>query len=289
MNHHPQQIIIVLMALNLSACGSLIQPRSQPTPRPTRTPIHTPEALPTYTPAPNQPTSTPLPDWETLAPGLEFREMIMDVPSARQPVIMSIVRIDPQHYDFRVHYDLDRPVTVAEWQAQTGATALIDGAFFEPRQTVLGLLVEDGEYYGNSFTDHGGMLTVQGDVVNVRSLEQFPYLPTEEFDYAIQGRPQLLQSGGRPAEFDLSAEASRRTVIAQDQEGRILFIVNDYGAVTLYRLRDWLEDTRELDISVAFNLDGGGSTGMAITAGGHNLLIDSWWGVASVVAIYPKP
>jgi uncharacterized protein YigE (DUF2233 family) len=203
-------------------------------------------------------------------------------------VQITILRIDPAHYDFRVHADLEHPVGVAEWQVKTGATALINGAFFEPGETILGLLVEQGLPQGEPFESHGGMLTVGMEGVRVRSILAEPLQAGEQFEYLISGRPMLLYDGGIPAEFNLSPEASRRTVIAQDRQGRILFIVNDYGAVSLYTMRDWLATMPELNVSVAFNLDGGGSTGLSISVPTHPVLIDSWWAVASVVAVYPK-
>ena len=222
-------------------------------------------------------------------PGLELREMQVIVEGVSRPVVVTLARIDPTRFEFRVHYTPDAPATIAEWQARTGATLLINGGFFMTDDRALGLVVVDGESSGVSFDGHGGMLSVTGEEVSIRSLEQFPYRPAEPLDQAVQGRPMLLYPGGIPAEFDLSADLSRRTAVAQDGEGRILFLVNDYGALSLYDLRDWMAAAAELDLTVALNLDGGGSTGFALIAGGRSVLIDSWSAVPDVVALYPKP
>ncbi len=286
-------VMAAALLLALLACGA-----------PGRVPAAPPTSLPTAPPTPSSPTpaipppaaespaAAPLPaaepGWEVVAPGLDLRVAWMWISGVSDPVELTVVRIDPTRYDLRAHYGLDRPATVAGWADRTGAAVLINGAFFEPGKRVIGLLVEDGHAYGEPLDDHGGMLSVYAGVPMVRALEDWPFQPGEPLDYAIQGRPMLLKPGGFPADFDLSPEASRRTVIAQDREGRILFMVNDYGAVSLYALRDWLAATPELNISAAFNLDGGGSTGLALRAGGRDLLIDSWWEVATAVAAYPR-
>jgi exopolysaccharide biosynthesis protein len=212
----------------------------------------------------------------------------MWVSGVQGPTPIMILRIDPDYFDFRVHADLEYPRGVAEWQAITGAAALINGAFFEPGDTILGLLVADGAAQGEPFERHGGILTINNDAVAIRSILKQPLEPGEQFENAISGRPMLLYPGGLPVDFDLSPEASRRTVVAQDREGRILFIVNETGTVTLYRMRDWLATSPELNLTTAFNLDGGGSTGLSINMPTKNLLVDSWWGVASALAVYPK-
>jgi uncharacterized protein YigE (DUF2233 family) len=132
------------------------------------------------------------------------------------------------------------------------------------------------------------MFSVSGDTVSVRSLAQFPVDPSQHFDQALQGRPMLLYPGRFPVGFELDASPGRRTAIAQDQQGRVIFITVDESKVSLYRLRDWLAETTEVDFFVAFNLDGGGSTGLALQAGGQSILIDSEWGVATVLAAYPR-
>lgn len=282
------------LMLGLTACGSPARAGGYgPTPRPTRTPL--PDVTPIFIPAgtvlpptPAPPDVTLQPGWETLAPGLELRTAWMWVGGVSQPVEITIIRIDPDYFDLKVHEALDDSATVAEWQQRTGATVLINGAFFEPGETVLGLLVENGERHGVPFEGHGGMMTVSGGMVNVRALDEEPLLPGEAFDFAIQGRPMLLNPGGFAADFNLSPEASRRTAIAQDRDGNVLFIVNDYGAVSLYKLRDWLITSPELNISAAFNLDGGGSTGLVVQTGARSIVIDSWWEVATAVAVYPK-
>jgi cellobiose-specific phosphotransferase system component IIB len=52
-------------------------------------------------------------------------------------------------------------------------------------------------------------------------------------------------------------------VIAQDKEGRFLLIVAPQGYFTLHQLSAYLTDS-DLDLDIALNLDGGGSTGLMV-------------------------
>jgi exopolysaccharide biosynthesis protein len=52
-------------------------------------------------------------------------------------------------------------------------------------------------------------------------------------------------------------------VIGQDKNGRILFIVAPRGYFTLHQLSAYLTES-DLNLDIAINLDGGGSTGLYV-------------------------
>jgi exopolysaccharide biosynthesis protein len=75
----------------------------------------------------------------------------------------------------------------------------------------------------------------------------------------------LVKPGGElgfGAERENYARA-RRTVIAQDKEGRILLMVAPQAYFTLHQLSVYLTES-DLDLDIALNLDGGGSTGILV-------------------------
>jgi hypothetical protein len=225
--------------------------------------------------------------WTPLAPGLEIR---------REPIPNEvfddsealILRIDPARYEFRATYSQLNPRRLSGWEVWTGAPVVTNAGFFETDSTPVGMVIIDGKRYGTSLSGHGGMLASKDGVISLRSLARTPFRPGEEFDYAVQGRPMLLDPGGVPVNFDLSAELSRRTAVAVDSEGRLMIVVVNDLAVSLYELRDWMRYHPDIDFYAAFNLDGGGSTSIAINAGDTDLLIDSWWPLPGAMAFYPK-
>ena len=71
--------------------------------------------------------------------------------------------------------------------------------------------------------------------------------------------PLLLFSTNFPAWMRLA----RRTVIAQDTDGRILLLVAPEGNLTLHQLSAFLTDS-DMNLDIAINLDGGPSSGILL-------------------------
>lgn len=261
---------------------------------PTLTPL--PAAQASATPSPSgPPTEAPTPTvapiesaWEVLEPGFEFTTSPITVNNLTANV--TLVRVDPARFLIRLNYAPGNPVTISEWIERTGALMVINGGFFLRNNQTNGLLVVDGERYGTTFDRHGGMLSVTDGIATVRSLAQYPYQSSEVFEQAVQGRPMLIYPGGFPVSIDdLEPEPGRRTAVAQDKSGRIVFLVVDFGIATLFRLRDWMTvEHPELELFVGFNLDGGTSTGMALQVGGKALLIEARGDLPSVISIHSK-
>jgi uncharacterized protein YigE (DUF2233 family) len=81
--------------------------------------------------------------------------------------------------------------------------------------------------------------------------------------YGLQSFPVLVKPGGQPGFLEEDGLTSRRTVIAQDRDGRILFILAPWGSFTLYQLSAYLAAS-DLELDIALNLDGGTSTGLLL-------------------------
>jgi exopolysaccharide biosynthesis protein len=109
------------------------------------------------------------------------------------------------------------------------------------------------------------MLAIKEDRAELRWLVQKPYNSYEPLQAALQSFPILVRPGG---ELGFGAErennvSARRTVIGQDKDGRILFIVAPQGYFTLHQLSVYLTES-DLNLDIAVNLDGGGSTGILV-------------------------
>jgi exopolysaccharide biosynthesis protein len=239
---------------------------------------------PPPTPAPPVPAHTDQ-GWQTLAPGLERRMYVPDQTGFSQ---LEVLRIDPAHFHFRVHYQPGLPARVTEWRDNLpGAVAFINANFFDPDHRVLGLLVADGVVYGSAYRDRGGIFAIQADQPQVRSSLRQPY-QGEPLEQAVQAFPMLVQDG-LPAFSDSGQDRiTRRTAIAQDRTGRILLIATPGFGLTL-TLSAFLPDT-DMDIVTAFNLDGGGSTMMYYNPDGMAapFMLPSLDPVPAVLAIYRR-
>jgi phosphodiester glycosidase len=251
-------------------------------------------AAATFTPTPiPSPTSTVKPtqdpDWSLLQPGLERR--VLEVHNAQnQPVeSLYIWRLDQKYFRMDVAHN-ERPQSLEAWQKETNAALVVNGGYFSIENEKYfpdGLTVINGKASGRSFAGFGGMLAVDQSKAELRWLVQKPYNAYEPLRAALQSFPILVQPGGElgfPAERDNHARA-RRTVIAQDQQGCILFIIAPDGYFTLHELSVYLTGS-DLNLDIALNLDGGGSTGILVA--NPREIIHPGTLLPFVILVYPR-
>ncbi len=239
--------------------------------------------------APGSITPTPMgaAGWETLAPGLERR---FYRPGGANPLTQFVaLRIDPARYSFRVHYRPGEPLALEGWaDALPGVVAFVNANFFDANGRVLGLVVADGIAYGQAYADMGGMLQVENGGVRVRSTIAEPYAG-ETLEQAVQAFPMLIANGQPAFATTQGDRISRRTLVGQDTQGRILLLAtSSLIGMKLVDLSKYLASL-DLDLVNAVNLDGGGSTMLALSVPGqptyHLLSLDA---VPTVLAVYSR-
>ena len=297
----------LLLCLILPLASGCVLLPSPPIPTPTSTPLPSPTPWPTPTPYP-----TPLPTltleppdtgWQLLQPGVELRQVRVeaDAPSASPETgaaeRLVIVRLDPTAVRFRVHYDPAEPRLVSDWAEILQPLLVVNGGYFTPENETVGLLISDGRVWGIPYDDFAGMFAVSphpgpppqgegGERVSVRWLDDRPYDPAEPLTQALMSFPVLVKPGGVmgfPADGD-DGRPARRTVVAQDLQGRILFIVAPRGTLSLHEMAVFLAES-DLDLDVALNLDGGFSTGLWLNVGERSVEVASRVEVPVVIEV----
>jgi exopolysaccharide biosynthesis protein len=203
------------------------------------------------------------------------------------PERVRVVRLDPAQFDLKVRYRPGYAAPVSAWAAQTGALLAVNGGFFTEEGSVTGLTISEGEVYGTPYGDYAGMLAVtpEGEV-SLRWLRTWPYDPYEPLREAVQSFPVLVKPGGVmgfPADAD-DGRPARRTVVAQDRGGRLLFLVAPGGKFSLHALATWLVAS-DLDVEIALNLDGGTSSGMWLQGEGAAIQVESLVPVPSAITV----
>jgi len=217
---------------------------------------------------------------------------------------LAIIRLNPNIVRFRVHYDPVTPCPVSVWAehlslgtvSDRAPLLVVNGGYFTPENETTGLLISDGQAWGSPYGDFAGLFAVNpspgpspasgGEKVSVRWLRDRPYDPGEPLKEALMSFPVLVKPGGVmgfPADAD-DGRPARRTVVAQDRAGRILFIVAPRGYLSLHELAHFLAAS-DLDLDVALNLDGGYSTGLWLKANGVSIEIASLVPVPSVISV----
>jgi hypothetical protein len=205
--------------------------------------------------------------WSSLRPGLERRVIGIYNDQNQRVESVHIWRLDQKYFRLDVAYD-EKPKSLETWQQETRASLILNGGYFSvehERYFPDGLAIGNGKTSGHSFDGFGGMLAIGQSRAELRWLVQKPYSSDEQLQAALQSFPILVQPGGKlgfPAERENHVSA-RRTVLAQDKDGRILFIVAPEGYFTLHQLSVYLTGS-DLNLDIAVNLDGGGSTGILV-------------------------
>jgi len=229
--------------------------------------VFTPTPVPTIPSTVETIRNTGAAGWSLLQPGLERRVIRIYNDQNQHVESVHIWRLDQNYFRMDVAYD-ETPKSLETWQRETNALMVVNGGFYSvenERYFPNGLTIVNGEAAGRSYNGFGGMLAVNEDRAELRWLVQKPYNSYEPLQAALQSFPILVRPGG---ELGFGAErennvSARRTVIGQDTDGRILFIVAPQGYFTLHQLSVYLTES-DLNLDIAVNLDGGGSTGILV-------------------------
>ena len=258
--------------------------KHEPSPMPAATFEPTPVLTPSRRVEP-----TPDANWSLIQPGLERR--VIDIYNDQNTHVESLYiwRIDQKYFRLDVAYD-EKPKTLGTWQAETDAAIVLNGGYYSidnERYFPDGLTIVDGRAVGHTFNGFGGMLAISPAGAELRWLVEKPYNPYERLQAGLQSFPILVNPGG---ELGFGAErenhvSARRTVIAQDKDGRILLMVAPLGYFTLHQFSLYLTES-DLNLDLAINLDGGGSTGILV-ANPHEL-ISSDRPIPFVILVYPR-
>ncbi len=247
---------------------------------------------PTSSPTPSV-TPTPVP-WQYVARGIEARLVPINLADQPTTFYAYAMRIDPAHVEFRVHYDPEQPRPIDEWQTTTGAAIIFNGGFFAGNNTPVGRIVTDGQEYGYPLNYGEGTIGVAGvfgvieDNVALYAIGRSSFSPRGlRFDEAVESYPMLVLPGSQPVYPTETGEQARRTVVGVDRQGRVIIMVSDVPVFTLHQLADWLASS-DLGIDTALNLDGGRSSGIAVSLPGEIRLINSYVPVPIAIAAYTK-
>jgi exopolysaccharide biosynthesis protein len=287
--HIVRSLGVLVSCLLLTAC--MLTPIAQELPSPSASVAsgaapETPDAV-SSTASPTAATSsTSAPSsggWTLIDSAMEARTMELRAGNSTVPA--SIIRFDPQAYRVSVKYDPFEPGFLNEWNDALQPLAMINGGFFDENDRATGLVIFDGVARGETYQGFGGMVVINAaGQFELRSLRQQPYDPNEPLQQAMQSAPMLIQPGGEISDLDADEDRSRRSVIAQDRQGRVLLIAVDLPLVTLPELAQALAQS-DLDLDAALALDGGRSTGLYVNSARQRIAVNSFDEVPLVLTV----
>ena len=268
-------VIMCVMVMPLAACVTMTSAASSPLPTldapllPTRAPLPTITPTSTTIPPTPKPSPTLMPTvapitvdgWQPIRLGIFVREMLAD-PYNRTGRV-DVVKIDPSQVDFHVRYQPEAPLHVQEWYSTTQALVVINSSFFDSAHRAVGQLTADGKSDGQSYQRMEGAFYLTGVGAAVWPLSGWTKPAGLQIIESIESFPMLLLPGGLVSpDIPNDARTARRTVVAVDRSGDLLFIATPGSSFTLHGMAVWLANS-DLDIDTALNFDGGSSSGLA--------------------------
>lgn len=193
----------------------------------------------------------------------------------------------------KVHYDQAEPHSIEEWQTITGASIVFNGGFFGGNNSPVGRIVMDGQLlgipldYGDESIGVPGLFAITDGRPELYALGRASYNPRGlRFDQAVESYPMLLLPGGQPTIIRETGYRARRTVIALDGQGRIVVLLSDLPLFSLFELSNWLASSG-VGYDSVLNLDGGRSSGIAVSLPNESKVISALVPLPIVIAVYP--
>lgn len=227
----------------------------------------------------------------TLFDGVKYRRLVRHSP---RPMLIHIVEIDLQAPGISVAVTAPTDPESRYFEAQTtsdflensGTQLAINGSFFYPfhSETPWNYYPRSGEPVspiGQSIADGIPLVPARKDwgvlcIDAERRAAIFPMACPPATQQAIAGQSTLSLDGQHP---DTSDRAYPRTVIAVDAGGETLWSILVDGRQPGYSEGATLEElaqiARDLGAIAALNLDGGGSTTLAVEAGSGARVLNS--------------
>lgn len=204
------------------------------------------------------------PDFETLAPGLEYREVVLKSPRA---LTLLQLRCDPSvvRLSLLLARDLkDRPeaTTASRIAQELGQLAVFNSSYFGPRMEVLGYTERLGHVLNPEVPEGIFSAFFYWDGRRAGFKRRGEPLP-RGVPVLFQAGPRLVWDGWAVEGLETRALANR-TVLTVDEQGRLgVVVIGGLATTTLAELPDLLLADYEqggMEAVRALNLDGGSST-----------------------------
>ncbi|MFA6161147.1 MAG: phosphodiester glycosidase family protein [Patescibacteria group bacterium] len=166
--------------------------------------------------------------------------------------------------------DPSNPLSVARWREIVTADLVINGSYFDESFQPAGYF--KGNELGNlkpwpdkkSQADpksYSGLIKIKNGQLQIIYLVDAQQDEPSKDEQALLTYPTLLAKG-QPLIKDDSQKYARRTVLAQDDREQTYVVMTESGLASLYETAQWLA-TQPEKFTIAVNLDGGPSTGIA--------------------------
>jgi uncharacterized protein YigE (DUF2233 family) len=217
--------------------------------------------------------------------GLDFREI--HVAEKGVGATLWVVSFHPKSHSFAVMDNPDGAFDLGSASAKRGVLAAVNGGYFHPDKTPLGLVVRQGAQIHPLERSRllSGVVSATGKGVAIQRTAAFKLTPAVR--EALQAGPFLVEDGKPIAGLNATRTAAR-TVVFQDSKGRAGLLI--CKSATLAKTAAMLATPAifpEGKITRALNLDGGSSTALWVR-GQPPFYQREWKGVRNYLAVVER-
>ncbi len=217
--------------------------------------------------------------------GLTFREA--RVSDGSTDAVIHQIGFAPKTHAFAVMDNPDGDFDLGSACAKRGALAGVNGGYFQPDRTPLGLVVRQGVQIHPLEKSRllSGVISVTPSAIAIQRTAAFK--PSPAVREALQAGPFLIENEKKIAGLNATKGAAR-TLVFQDAAGRSGFLI--CKSVSLAEMAEILATPplfSEGKIVRALNLDGGSSTALWVR-GEPPFYQREWKSVRNYLAIVPR-
>jgi len=198
-------------------------------------------------------------------------------------VRLAVAALSSDKWEWHLANDPTQPKNVQDWHDALKAGLVVNGTYFSedfkpsgyyhlPATTTTGIAWPDSSIQ-NDIAGYTGMIRVRDGKLSLAYLPDAYQTKPNDQDAVALTFPTLVDHG-QPTVTTDSGKFGRRTVLAQDADGKSYAIATQDGVMSLYEISQWLASQPE-HFSMAVNLDGGQSTGMSYEKDGNKFDIPS--------------
>jgi uncharacterized protein YigE (DUF2233 family) len=220
--------------------------------------------------------------WKKVHDDLSYMNWNFTVGDSKENII--IYKINPEQFNIKILNSEKDPKYVSDWLYENdSAEIVINGGYFHEDFSPSGYLKVNFERVGERLFDQNlsGLVEIENNKLTLRDLKTNPLKDGENIEYGLQSYPFLIKNS-LPAVADDTEKTARRTALGLDQEGNIYIIVADASHISLYGFMNEIIKTK-IPFTNVLNLDGGTSTGVAVSYGNFSDIKDSLVKVPNVI------
>ncbi|MBN1494286.1 phosphodiester glycosidase family protein [Candidatus Peregrinibacteria bacterium] len=221
-------------------------------------------------------------EWKKIDDFLSYKQWDFEINGAKETI--EIYRVVPGGYKIKLVYSSEAPKYVSDWlYYNDGAEIVVNGPYFSEDYSPSGYVKINNTRVGNLIFNQelSGLVQIEDDKLFIRDLGVQALKADEDVEFGLQSYPFLLKNSA-PALTEDSGKIARRTAIGTDADDNVYLIVSDTTHLSLFDLMNQLINTG-IPFNQVLNLDGGTSTGIAVSEGNYHEIKDSLVKVPGVI------